>query len=69
MVSLSYVSSKGQKGAHHAGFGGGDCKNRKDGFVGFRDERSSDVWDRDGRHIEGYLNGCMYKFVYMVYVH
>lgn len=59
-----------QVGAHHAGFWGGDCKkDRKESFVWFQDEQSGDVWDRDGHHIEGYLSGFMYKFVYMVYVH
>ncbi len=41
---------------------------KTDGFVGFRDEQSSDVWDRDGRHIEGYLNGCMYKFIWSMFI-
>ena len=65
LVCLMFLL-KVRRGEHHAGILGGDCKKRERAVCW--DERSSDVWDWDGRHIEGYLSGFMYKFVYMVYV-
>lgn len=59
-------SSKGQEGAHHAGFKvatESNCKKRKG-----RDERSSDVWDWGGRHTGSYLNGlCISLFIWSMF--
>lgn len=59
-------SSKGQEGAHHAGFEGGNCKKRERMVSSVFGMSDCDVWD--SHHIEGYLSGSMYKFVYMIYV-
>lgn len=44
------------------------AKREKDSFVGFQDERSSDVWDWDGHHTGSYLNGlCISLFMWPMF--